>query len=90
MGNIPSFFFSPGWEHTIFFFSPGYQQHDCLFDDEEFHSDTYQRPFKYLQQLDTQGQQPQANAQGDAAAVGQKVDCLATLLKYDFAFSVCE
>ena len=68
--------------------SAGHQQHDRLFDDEEFSSDMYQRPFRYLHQLETQGQLPQANAQGDAPA--QKAECLATLLKYglfSFPFS---
>ena len=75
---------------VIMLSSPGYQKHDCLFDDEEFRSDTYQRPFRYLHQLNTQGQQPPANVQGGAAAPGEKVDCLATLLKYDFVVSIRE
>ena len=73
---------------VIILSSPGYQKLDCLFDDEEFRSDTYQRPFRYLHQLETQGQQLPANVQGGAAAPGEKVDCLATLLKYDFVFRI--
>ncbi|KAK7107714.1 hypothetical protein V1264_015588 [Littorina saxatilis] len=60
---------------------PGYQQHDRLFDDQEFRSEMYQRPFRYLHQLGTQGnKQQQTNAQG--ADLADKAECLATLLRY--------
>ncbi|XP_070190023.1 E3 ubiquitin-protein ligase rnf213-alpha-like [Littorina saxatilis] len=62
---------------------PDYQKHDCLFDDEEFRSEAYQRPFRYLNDLETQGQaqaKQQTNVQLDTAE--KKAECLATLLKY--------
>ncbi|XP_070188878.1 E3 ubiquitin-protein ligase rnf213-alpha-like [Littorina saxatilis] len=72
---------------------PGYHKHDCLFDEDEFRSEVYQRPFRYLHGLATrvqaqgqpkgqqpQGQQPQGHVQ-DSTSV-QKADCLATILKY--------
>ncbi|KAK7494871.1 hypothetical protein BaRGS_00013998, partial [Batillaria attramentaria] len=57
----------------------GYQTYDQLFDDQEFRSETFQRPYQYLQRLDT-NQQPQAF--DHTANPGQKSDCLAVLLKY--------
>lgn len=75
-----------------FSFSAGYHKHDCLFDEDEFRSEVYQRPFRYLHVLATrvqaqgqpkgqqpQGQQPQGHVQ-DSTSV-QKADCLATILK---------
>jgi hypothetical protein len=59
------------------FLCSGYKPHDCLFDDEEFRSELYQRPYQRLRDYDRQGQQPMA--QGDAAA--EKQLCLETLLK---------
>ncbi|KAL8581505.1 hypothetical protein ACOMHN_042898 [Nucella lapillus] len=60
----------------------GYTKDDCLFDEEAFGSDMYQRPFRYLQELATQNQPPPPGPQGDAAALPQMINCLALLLRY--------
>lgn len=53
-------------------------ENDLLFDDQEFKSEVFQRPFQYLYKLDTNQEMPDVDIR---RIEGTHLTCLQTLLK---------
>lgn len=61
-------------------FCTGYRESDILFDQKEFESSVFQRPFQYLHQLEPDHTPEKVNAD---KPYGSPRSCLQILLKYD-------
>lgn len=65
-------------KRCVFMLFAGYRANDRLFDDQEFRSEVFQRPFYYLYCMETK-QQPTAFE--FSFNHGDQKDCLSTLLR---------